>query len=1334
MPKKTETKPKGIREGLSISTRAYTVIRGGEQDNKTKPRRDWNEWNAEETHPFGYRMLVFDTETTRDSIQKLRFGFARVYESGNVLKRVDEVETPILKRHILFYAEDLPSEEIRMLKDYARQNGSIVVMTWDEFVRDVFMKEICIHGSVIVGFNVPFDVSRIACDVQTFQHGKHVDEFIFDMTGSDFDYRVSIQSLNSKAAFIRLVPPRNQTKKNEFGVGLQGRFLDVRTLIWALHSQSVDLKRASTKLYKVKHPKLDTDEHGKMTMEYIEYADRDPLTTFEVAVEALRDFYRHPLVDARGEPLEPHRMYSAASVGKAYFRAMGIQPFHVQNPDFPPEILGYVMDTYCGGRAECHYRRKPAVACHTDVQSMYPSVFVLQGLWDFVTADKIRYEQCGEEVARWLETLTLDEMLKKETFKRLNVICEVIPAGHWLPTKADYGGNSFNIGINYLDLGGVSKWFTLADLVACKLKTGKVPKILRAYRFIPEGKQETLRPVALLGNPDLLIDPAKDDFFKTVIELRLKYKAMKKDPEANKIQYGLKILANSTSYGVFVELNREELKEMTEVDVYGIEHVKTWTDTVERPGTYFNPIIGTLITGGARMILGIIQCLVEQEGGTYAFTDTDSMCVIDLRTDDLTKQDPYAIAKKVSEKLKCLYPYRQEPGKEKSLLGLEDVNFIDGEYRPLYVVAISAKRYVLFRVVGGQLKFWKETRKFPVVQGRLRTWKQDGKTLVKRTGRKPKLKKRGKTEWGKYTEHGLGHLMQPYPKPEMTKEDFERDLWKFVVDDVLRNHPVPGYTPPQKRVYPDYADLPIMGQFSITKPRLYHMVEREKGKPYADSVKPFGFLTVAYQQLKSLPMFFYDYHPKTIDRYYCRRDRAIANGPCNAKAICQYRDKCLSGLEPSPVTAYMDDVRLWDTVQWRDRATLEPMDIRPVPPLPPDTIMGDVIEVPPISGVYVQTYRILFEEYGIHPESKYDDERGRPCMPYTAGLLYPTYVRAKEIRMQGKVTHTVYVEEENEASGLPDDRLTPILDYGVKPVEPVPDPAAELWNTLREKIRETKGKRKLAGQLEITYDQLKRLMNGTRNPSPKLLSRMAAHFGIENSVANKKDARGPKALETPKNTVYPVGYLATQGVNPDEMKQIFPGTFMELYGVEYVVHTPETKKYVETIRAEQRKRQTREMIDVLINGKISAINTSNPGKPAWIRPDDILWVFAEKTVGRKTWILAVLTKTGEIMVIKQTDGQNQYFFQAGFLPKASQLPQDKYNEITKNGYRKIWTKRVRYVSRFDGTGWCPNIKFEAACKLYQLRKTDLEGVRRDKTGRLHAADVLEIAAEKYRER
>jgi hypothetical protein len=126
----------------------------------------------------------------------------------------------------------------------------------------------------------------------------------------------------------------------------RGQFLDLRTLASALTDRSYSLESACQD-FAVEHGKQKAEKHGVVTAEYVDYNRRDVKATGELLVKLLEEFERHPI------SLQVTKAFSAASIAKSYERAMGIKPVLARQPDFPREILGYAMNAFFGGRAEC---------------------------------------------------------------------------------------------------------------------------------------------------------------------------------------------------------------------------------------------------------------------------------------------------------------------------------------------------------------------------------------------------------------------------------------------------------------------------------------------------------------------------------------------------------------------------------------------------------------------------------------------------------------------------------------------------------------------------------------------------------------------------------------------------------------------------------------------------------------------------------------------------------------------------------------------------------------------------------------------------------------------
>src|SRR5215469_7724415 len=90
---------------LTLAVRVYSEPDQTEQD-FDRPKRDWVLPDA---------MFVFDTETTTDHTQRLTFGSYRFIVAGRCLKEG------------LFYADDLPAKDRRVLRRYVDTHSADVV-------------------------------------------------------------------------------------------------------------------------------------------------------------------------------------------------------------------------------------------------------------------------------------------------------------------------------------------------------------------------------------------------------------------------------------------------------------------------------------------------------------------------------------------------------------------------------------------------------------------------------------------------------------------------------------------------------------------------------------------------------------------------------------------------------------------------------------------------------------------------------------------------------------------------------------------------------------------------------------------------------------------------------------------------------------------------------------------------------------------------------------------------------------------------------------------------------------------------------------------------------
>jgi hypothetical protein len=228
----------------------------------------------------------------------------------------------------------------------------------------------------------------------------------------------------------------------------------------------------------------------------------------------------------------------------------------------------------------------------------------------------------------------------------------------------------------------------------------------------------------------------------------------------------------------------------------------------ETPGRYFHPLLATLITGAARLMLAITERLVVDVGLDWALCDTDSMAI--AKPAHMDRETFLAKAKSIVDWFMPLNPYDVKG----PLLKIEDVNYAIGSngLAPLYCLAISSKRYVLFNI------------------------DEQGQPIIR-----------------KASAHGLGHLIAPYdvenaplhipgpavPLSDIGVERWEYDLWFQIIRAALDGHPEQV----DLNYYPA-LQLPAMSRYAVTTPALEGWFKQHNAnRPYEDRVKPFNFIS-----------------------------------------------------------------------------------------------------------------------------------------------------------------------------------------------------------------------------------------------------------------------------------------------------------------------------------------------------------------------------------------------------------------------------------------------------------------------------------------------------------
>jgi hypothetical protein len=765
-----------------IYLRAHTVRLQKEQ-RKGQPYfeqpKKWSEY-----------VLVFDCESRLSAEQELTFGSWRFCElRGDEYICVDEG---------LFHIDNLPAHEYEELRNFVQSHTPETADDGTQrlhlYSRSKFVNEIlgmAIQAkAMITGFNLPFDLSRLALDWESAENGgwslilaQWRNRDTNEVRANKFFPRIIVNALNSKTAIISstrapVSEPKKGTKRSKLWP--VARFLDLRTLLWALRNEAYSLQTACDG-FNIPG-KLDHKPTGCIDLEEIEYCRQDVRATVGLLNAAKKEFDLHP-IDAG-----PDRMFSPASFAKSYFEKLNIEypSQKVSDSDYP---YGIFMQSYFGGRAECRIRNCEMPVCLVDFMSQYPVVNELLDNWSVLIAQSVEFPDATDKVRQLLSRITLEKCFDPNCWLEFKFFALVYPENDILPVRTVYNGTTQNIGVNYL----TSKepiWFAGPDLIASILLTGKVPRIEKAILVQPIGRQSGLGSTSLRGM--VTVDANKHNFFKHVVEQRA---ANASNPA---LQHWLKILANSGSYGLFVELNPNPANGANLGVFSGEESFETESNVVEEPGKWFAPHLASLITSGGRLLLAMLEKCIANAGGTYLFCDTDSAAIVtaserqQLRIPDgkpitaLSRDE----VNRIVERFESLNPY--DPTLVSgSILKVHPVNIDDNKApRQLFGISIAAKRYALY------------------------------------------TKTRNDIEIVEPKAHALGFFYRPEDSPD----DWEHDMpfWIFEAWDWL----IRGFLWLERRK-PTWFDLPVMMKLTLSTP--HHALQNLAKSPLT---RPNNFMMI----------------------------------------------------------------------------------------------------------------------------------------------------------------------------------------------------------------------------------------------------------------------------------------------------------------------------------------------------------------------------------------------------------------------------------------------------------------------------------------------------------
>jgi len=570
----------------------------------------------------------------------------------------------------------------------------------------------------LVGFNLPFDLGALASHWAPAER-KYRGGWSLGLWGNYGDDGGWHDQRYHRRVLLKSIDPRrtlfgwgSRTDPDKPELAGASRFVDLRTLAFALTDRSHTLESAATAFGDpFKKPPVG---YGVIDEAMLHYAREDVRHTAILYRNCLTELDRHTGVD-----LQPDKLHSPAGVGAAYLQAMGVTPPLAKFTDLDPPVLGWAMSAFYGGRAEARIVRTPVPVVVADFTSMYPALNALLDTWPMITAARLSVDDATEPVRQLLQAPDLVERLLDPLRWRQDIGMTLVqidhPDGVILPVRAEYepGALDYGIGVNPLTYDG-TLWYALPDVLAAALLSDAPIAVARAVRLQPHGQQPGLRPVQLRGSRP--VDPRSGhNPFVAMIEERHRIRHATNLPaeEQTRLDLFLKITANATAYGSHARFDRRDETHPVPVTVHGpADHpFADRTPYPEDPGPYCFPPVAASITAGARLMLALIERLLSDQGGAYAFMDTDSIAIVatsdggpvpcPTAAGDTVMAVSHEQVQRLLRRFDTLNPYGPDVVNDDPTLGRSPWKVEhDSLHRPIWCYAIASKRYALYRPTG----------------------------------------------------------------------------------------------------------------------------------------------------------------------------------------------------------------------------------------------------------------------------------------------------------------------------------------------------------------------------------------------------------------------------------------------------------------------------------------------------------------------------------------------------------------------------------------------------------------------------------------------------------
>lgn len=253
---------------------------------------------------FSNWSLTIHITTIADEFDSLLFGIYQLRKG-----------TELHLAGVFFNPSLMTANELDLLEEFCLLH-KLTLLTVTEFLEEVFFTYVYELDALCIGFDLARTLSRLAIEWAPAR-GRMKGGFSFKFWHDTRRPRLQIKQLQNGASFIRFAQAyRSSTRR-------PGYFVDDKTLASALLGRSSWTLKSLSKHLGTSTRKQRIPENGQtLSASQLENATREVQAIWE-CYEKLRDHY-----ESFGLTKTPiNRIYSEASIGKAYLVQMGVLPF-----------------------------------------------------------------------------------------------------------------------------------------------------------------------------------------------------------------------------------------------------------------------------------------------------------------------------------------------------------------------------------------------------------------------------------------------------------------------------------------------------------------------------------------------------------------------------------------------------------------------------------------------------------------------------------------------------------------------------------------------------------------------------------------------------------------------------------------------------------------------------------------------------------------------------------------------------------------------------------------------------------------------------------------------